>query len=1028
MSKFKPVFRLLRCHGERILMSILCLMLTLVATATVAQERGRETSSISSADGAVQHRALADTISRQMRSDEPRSDPLIKRLDEVFNGIWSFRILDYRILEDEVLVLVELSAGSNVRQQFGSSERKDDRGGTRSVGEALKIAAQDALSRAVLLFDLWSRPDMTHARLPPVAVEVPPATDGPSEAPAVTAVSTAASPISSSSVETWFDPATTRYVGTPMEPNPIDNKKIAFSNYMLEAVRITTPPKLDGYLDDPVWRQAAAAAGFRQREPDEGFLDTQNTEVRVLYDAGNLYFGVMCYDREIEKVVATEMRRDEQLDDDDTVELYIAPEGDNGDTYFFGTNPLGARLDILFGPGLSSFSMDWDATWQCYVKRHSMGWSVEFVLPFKIFRFKSEARQDWAVNFGRFVQRTRGAAFWVPVARADGFLGSVEYGKGGRIVGLEGIKPGRAFEVLPYSVMGTIGERRVTGSDERTRFGLRREAGMDLKWGITSNITANATVNPDFAQIEADREVVNLSRFEFRFDEKRPFFLEGTSIFQFGGGLSSPLPIFFSRRIGTQLFDGSTVRILHGEKVSGKIGRTNIGMLNVHTRESPWASVESDLVTVADTTIAESGALQVALRDTLSITRTSFTEPETNWNVFRLKQDLFGRSTLGIIGLMKEPEDTPDNHTDLPGPRLSDTQYNRVVGGDLRLQFNSTEHQVNLLAARSWLPVPELQRRVLAGNDSTLLGQNALEWAGAITHSWRNAWMNTSASYTDIRAGFFADMGFVTRQDIRQATATIGVDHLFRRWGIRRIGSGGERGRGSLFSGNWIASHRGGLFDRNLVESWDIKVNPGMEFENGLRLSFGWERNFDRLDGSTVIANVSFPAGPYTFDSFTAGLSTDRGKPVSIQSTYTQGIFYDGRRRTVDTEITLKPMYRARIEPILTYNRLEREKVLNAPWFDERWIPRLRLSYSFSPNLFVSAFTQMNANKGTPDGDLNVRALVSNFLFAYTMPQGHTFFLAYNQFSDDDFDPLGQRRLRPASQAIVAKFSYLFNL
>ena len=409
------------------------------------------------------------------------------------------------------------------------------------------------------------------------------------------------------------------------------------------------------------------------------------------------------------------------------------------------------------------------------------------------------------------------------------------------------------------------------------------------------------------------------------------------------------------------------------------------------------------------------------------MSRFPFTEPETNWNVFRLRQDLFSRSTLGVIGLMKEPEDTPNDNTELPGLRLSDTQYNRVIGGDLRLQFNSTEHQFNLLVARSWLPEAELHSRVLAGNDSTLLDQNALEWGGAITHSWRTSWMNTSSSYTDIRAGFFSDMGFITRRDIRQARSSLGMNFLLRKWGIRSIGSS-ARGRGSLISGRWITNHRGSFSDRGLVESWNIEAKPGLEFENGTNLRFGWERNFDRLSQSTTITGVAFPAGAYTFDSYTAEISTDKGKPVSIEGAYTQGDFYDGTRRTIEAETTWKPAGRVRIGLDLTYNRIKRVQTPGQSWFDERWIPRFRFNYSFSPDMFVSLFAQINTKRETPDDDLDINAIVSNFLFAYTMPQGHTFFLAYNQLIDDEFNTRGQRPLRPAAQAIVAKFSYLFNL
>ncbi len=998
------------------------LALIFITTAAGAQERDTGISSGHGAAGAPVQ-AVADSISGMLHKDAP--DTLIRQLDKVFEGRWQFKIIEQRFYEDLVIVLGELSGGGGTRQQYGTAVLKP----ADAIGEALKAAALDAFIQAAKLFDL--RSDTTAAVSPGSRTDsVRPATNHTSLVnPAKIAVPTiaAVSSPNSSVPETWFDPATTRYVGTPMEPEVIDTRNIDFNRYMLEPFRINAPPKLDGFLDDPIWRESPVAGGFRQRNPSEGYLDTENTEVRVLYDEENLYFGFMCYDRSPGKVVATEMRRDEvsDMNDDDVIEIYIAPLGETGDTYFFTTNPLGARGDILMGSSGNSYNTDWDATWQCYTKRHSMGWSVEFVIPFKAFRFDPEAKQGWAINFGRFVQRTRAGAFWVPVSRTDA-VATRAYDKGGRLVGLDGIKPGRALEVLPYSVMGSIGDRNALPTGEKMNFGMRRNAGLDLKWGMTPNITADITANPDFAQIEADREVVNLSRFEFRFDERRPFFLEGVTIFEFGDSFFSPLPIFFSRRIGTQLFDGSTVQILHGEKISGKTGGTSFGMLNVHTRETPWVLTESSMTTVSDTT-ETGGGVQVSQRDTLSVSRFPFTEPETNWNVFRLRQNLFSRSTLGVIGLMKEPEDTPDGKTDLPGLQLSDTQYNRVVGGDLRLQFNSTEHLFNVLVARSWLHEAELRRRVLADNDSTLLDQNALAWAGAITHSWRTSWINTTSSYTDIRGGFFSDMGFIPRRDIRQGQSALGMNLLVRKWGIRSIGSS-ARGRGSLISGRWITNHRGGFFDRGQVESWIIAAKPGIEFENGMNLRFGWERNFDRISQLTTIAGVDFPSGGYTFDSYTAEISTDKGKPISIEGAYTQGEFYDGARRTIEAETTWKPASRVRIGVDLTYNRLERPQTEEQSWFDERWIPRFRFNFSFSPDMFISLFAQMNTRRTAPGDELNINALVSNFLFAYTMPQGHTFFLAYNQLTDDAFNLRGQRALRPASQAVVAKFSYLLNL
>ena len=835
----------------------------------------------------------------------------------------------------------------------------------------------------------------------------------------------------------WFDPEKTRYVGTPMEPEVIDTKNITFSDYNLEAVRITQAPKLDGNLDDPVWQQAPAASGFRQLSPAEGHLDTEYSEVRVLYDESNLYLGIMCYDREPDRVVATEMRRDINVDDDDSFDMAIAPYGDNGDSYYFITNPLGSRRDALISPGggFSGFNPDWDGIWRCYGKRHHMGWSLEIAIPFKTFRFDPKAKQDWAINFGRHVKRTRADAFWVPVSRTEGFLGMYKYATGGRLVGLEGIKPGRAMEILPYTVLGSVGSRRFGAGTDKIAYDLKRDFGGNIKWGITSGITADVTVNPDFAQISADRQVVNLSRFEFRFDERRPFFLEGAGIFQFGGFSTGP-QIFFSRRIGTQLFDGSTTRILHGEKISGKVGtNTNFGILNVHTEETPWVFTSTNVIAVQDTTFLPGGGFQTNPRDTLLVNRFPQLEAETNWNVFRLKQNLFGRSFIGVMGTLKEVEDVPNGEIKIPGFRLSKSNYNRVFGVDAVIQPSNSQHVLELIAARSWLPEAELHNRVLAAGDSTTLRQGGLQWAGTARHSWQHAFgktlINTSASYSDTRAGFHSDMGFVRRRDIRTVSGGLGAEYLLRKWGIRSIRAGGFSG--GLISATWTTNHQGGLFDSGLVQSWNVNSSPAFELENGTFIGFDWNRDFDRLPGATNIAGVYFPAGTYTFDQYGSFIFTDRGRPIALEASFTRGDFYSGQLLNLSSTVTWKPTFRTLVELDATYNRLRRTQTSqdiaqNYSYFDERLIPRLRLNYSFSTDMFVSAFVQMNTGRSDPSASWHAGAVTSNLLFGYTMQQGHTFFLAYNAFADDAPDLQARRRLRPASQTVVAKISYLFNM
>ncbi|MBI4551091.1 MAG: carbohydrate binding family 9 domain-containing protein, partial [Candidatus Latescibacteria bacterium] len=329
----------------------------------------------------------------------------------------------------------------------------------------------------------------------------------------------------------------------PVETKPFDYHTLNPNDYILTAVKVTTPIKLDGRLDDDAWKLARSASRFYQLEPKEGFPASQPTEVRVLYDTENLYIGFMCYDAEPSKIVAREFKRDGPLHgSNDYVMAIIAPFEGGRESYEFMTNPNGARRDLFVSQEGSNFDQDWNGNWNAASVRHAHGWSAEMVIPFRALRFPSNSVQTWNINFGRFILRTRESAYWVPVSPQDGFRGAYKFAKGGRLTGLRDIKPGGMMEVLPFTVLGPAGTRQVVGgptaaipiAQTDVQYGLQRRVGGDLKWRVRSGLTADATVNPDFAQIEADDQVVNLSRFEFRFDEKRPFFLERSDIFNLG--------------------------------------------------------------------------------------------------------------------------------------------------------------------------------------------------------------------------------------------------------------------------------------------------------------------------------------------------------------------------------------------------------------------------------------------------------------------------------------------------------------
>ena len=277
---------------------------------------------------------------------------------------------------------------------------------------------------------------------------------------------------------------------------------------------------------------------------------TQPSEVRILYDEKNLYFGFTFYDSEIEKLVANEMRRDSDgLRSNDYGYLLLDTYNDRRNAVFFRFNPLGGMEDTAVSNSGDSLNGSWDMVWECRSKISADRWTSEIAIPFSQLRFKRSDAMTWGMNFGREIARNQEIGGWNPAPKTYGPLGKYRTAYFGSLVGLEGISPSRHLELLPYVLSGAS---RVAAEGETDEV---FEGGLDLKYGITPNLTADLTFNTDFAQVEADQEQVNLTRFDLFFPEQRPFFLEGASIFDVGvprTGFHRPPPLllFYSRRIG----------------------------------------------------------------------------------------------------------------------------------------------------------------------------------------------------------------------------------------------------------------------------------------------------------------------------------------------------------------------------------------------------------------------------------------------------------------------------------------------
>lgn len=327
---------------------------------------------------------------------------------------------------------------------------------------------------------------------------------------------------------------------------------------------------LDGVLDEAAWRDAGVIPDLAQQAPRPGEATPFHTEVRILADSANLYFGITCSDPEPSRIAVHTLQRDGDMTGDDSVALVFDTFNDRR-AYYFRVNASGARADGLIS-GPEELSTDWDGIWEAKVQRTPSGWTLEIRIPVQTLRFLPGVTH-WGFNVERFVARDRLTLRWAATT-LDSRLDDLS--RAGLLEGTDSLKQGLGLSVVPYALANLVHDR-VTGA----RF-LKGQFGGDVRYSFTPQLDGILTINPDFAETEVDTRQINLTRFPLFFPEKRAFFLEGSNLFQFGLGLGSNFIPFYSRRVG--LYGGSLVPIDAGVKVLGQAGRWGIAALDVETR------------------------------------------------------------------------------------------------------------------------------------------------------------------------------------------------------------------------------------------------------------------------------------------------------------------------------------------------------------------------------------------------------------------------------------------------------------
>jgi hypothetical protein len=369
------------------------------------------------------------------------------------------------------------------------------------------------------------------------------------------------------------------------------------------AVRADKPPTLDGnVVDDLSWGKAPVISEFWQTTPNEGAPASEQTEVRLMYDQTTLYIGVVAYDRDPEGIIVSDSRRDSSLDETDSFLIIFDTYRDLQNGFVFGTNPAGIQYDGQVtnegqGSGTAGtpggqtagsgggFNINWDGDWQVRTVTSSIGWSAEFAIPFRTLRYPQQAAQLWGVNFQRNIRRRNETAYWAPLTRQYSLY---RLSLAGSLAGLA-IPRQRNLQITPY----VLGESRQSGIISRgTR--LTGDWGGDVKYSVTPSLTLDGTYNTDFAQVEVDDQQINLDRFNLFFPEKRPFFLENAGLFAVGAAREAE--VFFSRRIGIAP-DGVPIPIAAGGRLSGRVGATDIGLLDIQTES--FGTIPSNNFSVA---------------------------------------------------------------------------------------------------------------------------------------------------------------------------------------------------------------------------------------------------------------------------------------------------------------------------------------------------------------------------------------------------------------------------------------------
>ena len=698
---------------------------------------------------------------------------------------------------------------------------------------------------------------------------------------------------------------------------------------------IENDPIIDGnVINDKIWNTIFPITSMTQVTPNFGEPSSEKTEIRLAYTDRNLHVSVVGFDSDPSKIVVSDSKRDADLNDEDSFLFILDTYNDFQNGFLFGTNSDGMQYDAqIDNEGIGNFNpnsrqkggtlggtnVNWDASWEVKTIKGDFGWSAEFSIPLSSLRFLPGENKTWGLNFQRNISKNSETSFWASLPLGFDIK---RVSISGKLKGLD-LKSPKNLKIIPY----TVGNASYQKLDNQTDVSVDLDAGFDIKYSLTPGLTLDLTYNTDFAQVEVDEQQVNLDRFNLFFPEKRAFFLENAG--QFSVGSPGEVDLFFSRRIGIG-DEGQVVPIKGGGRISGKIGQTNVGILNMVTDE------------ILDQNIYEN-----------------------NFSVARVNHDFNNsRSSLGVVYVGKNEMGDSNKH------------YNNVYAIDGKLGLGKKADITGFFSK----------------SDSPGIDSSDHSFKLIANYNW-DGW-RINAGYTEVGEGFNPEVGFLMRSAFKKPEFIV-----FKQIRLKDFGP--------LLEVRPHIAHRSYFdFQDRLVSSW-THIDNHWVWPSGFEIHTGVNITSEGVFDAFKISDVEIPSGEYYHNELQLYIKSNPNTALSFTSRTVIGGYYGGDRFLFSNNIKYRIGNKFNSTLNLDYTKLNLENGdINA------LITGLRLSYSFSPKMYLQSLIQYN-------NVTNVTSVNTRFGMLQTANSG--LFIVINFIKDSDwFDYINNR-------SISVKYSYQFD-